>query len=182
MSKAKSSKFLTPAKAAEDLGISVATLRKYSLIVEHTTKDSDYFERNSQNNRLYTSKNIEDFKQMVELGHRPKMTLDSAAKQIFPAADVEEETTEVKDEKVEELKTTISTLKAEAKKSEETIDDLKKKLADAIEEKDSLQSQFDRFREESKNKEDSVIKEKVNEQVQEEHDSSKGHWWNRFVK
>lgn len=182
MSKVKSSKFLTPAKAAEGLGISVATLRKYSLIVEHTTGNSDYFERNSQNNRLYTSKNLEDFKQMVELGHRPKMTLDSAAKQIFPASGESIESTDVKNEEVSQLQKAIDELKAEAKKSEKVISDLKSQLADAKEEKDSLQSQFDRFREESKNNEDAVIKEKVNEQVKEEHDSDKGHWWNRFVK
>ncbi|WP_125763332.1 hypothetical protein [Companilactobacillus hulinensis] len=182
MSRAKSSKFLTPAKAAEGLGISVATLRKYSLIVEHTTGNSDYFERNSQNNRLYTSKNLDDFKEMVELGHRPKMTLDSAAKQIFPVADAEAETTDGNDGKVTELQKTISTLKDEAKKSEETIADLKQQLADAKEEKDSLQSQFDRFKEESKRTADAVIKEKVNEQVHEEHEENKGHWWNRFVK
>ncbi|WP_125565941.1 hypothetical protein [Companilactobacillus insicii] len=181
MSRAKSSKFLTPAKAAEGLGISVATLRKYSLIVAHTTGNTDYFERNSQNNRLYTAKNIEDFKQMVELGHRPKMTLDSAAKQIFPVASESKDETDNKDVEVEELKKTLEDIRANDKKKDEEIADLKQRLADAKEEKDSLQSQFDRYKEENKKNEDAMIKEKVNEQVHEDHEKG-GHWWNRFVK
>ncbi|WP_125591231.1 hypothetical protein [Companilactobacillus jidongensis] len=181
MSKAKSSKFLTPAKAAESLGISVATLRKYSLIVEHTTGNTDYFERNSQNNRLYTTKNMEDFKQMVELGHRPKMTLDSAAKQIFPVANDSTEETDSSDVEVAQLKKTLEDLRANEDKKNQTIADLKQQLADAKEEKDSLQSQFDRYKEDSEKNQDVVIKEKVNEQVHEDNDKS-GHWWNRFVK
>lgn len=181
MSRAKSNKFLTPAKAAEELGISVATLRKYSLIVEHTTGNADYFERNSQNNRLYTAKNLEDFKQMVELGHRPKMTLDSAAKQIFPVASEDAEETDGKDVEVAQLKKTLEDLRANEDKKDQTIADLKQQLADAKEEKDSLQSQFDRFKEENEKTQDAVIKEKVNEQVHEDNDKG-GHWWNRFVK
>lgn len=92
MTNTKDTKFLTPAQAAEILGISVATLRKYSLIVEHSTNNTGYFERNKQNNRLYTQKNLDDFSKMVELGHGPKMTLQSAAKQIYPVSEAVEET------------------------------------------------------------------------------------------
>ena len=37
-----------PAKTAEELHISVATLRKYSLIVEKVTGNKDYYERTKQ--------------------------------------------------------------------------------------------------------------------------------------
>ncbi|GAQ02182.1 hypothetical protein NBRC111452_2025 [Companilactobacillus farciminis] len=103
MSKVKTNNLLTPAQAAKDLGISVATLRKYSLIVEKTTANSKYFERNSQNNRLYTQKNIEDFKEMVKLSHGPKMTLETSAAQIYPAADAKEPTDTKQNDEIADL-------------------------------------------------------------------------------
>ena len=48
-----------PAKTAEELHISVATLRKYSLIVEKVTGNKDYYERTKQKSRLYSAKDIE---------------------------------------------------------------------------------------------------------------------------
>lgn len=179
MSKTKNEKFLTPAQAAESLGISVATLRKYSLIVEHTTGNGKFFERNSQNNRLYTAKNLEDFKKMVELGHGPKMTLESAAKQIYPTDTVEETTTD--DKRVAELETIIEDLKAEAKKQAETIKELNQEITDLQASKDTLKNKVEE-QESSVVAEQSTeneVKEQVNEQVQND---KKSHWWNRFVK
>ena len=41
-----------PKTAAEELGISVATLRKYSLIVEKVTGNTNYFARTKQKARV----------------------------------------------------------------------------------------------------------------------------------
>ncbi len=126
-------KFLTPAQAAEILGISVATLRKYSLIVEHSTNNPGYFERNKQNNRLYTQKNLDDFNKMVELGHGPKMTLQSAAAQIYPISDDSEpETPEASNgthnAQVANLENTIKELRANIDQQDRVIENLSKKL------------------------------------------------------
>ena len=184
MSKVKTNNLLTPAQAAKDLGISVATLRKYSLIVERTTKDSQYFERNSQNNRLYTSKNIEDFKEMVKLSHGPKMTLETSAMQIYPTADVKETTDADQNDEISELHTTIAKLESENKKREMTINELQKELTDVQKSKEQLQVELDTFKQQSEEKaenenveKDENIKERVNEKV---NDDKKGHWWNRF--
>ena len=185
LSKVKTNNLLTPAQAAKDLGISVATLRKYSLIVERTTENSQYFERNTQNNRLYTQKNIEDFKEMVKLSHGPKMTLETAAVQIYPAADIKADTDTTKqNDEVVELQTTVSKLESENKKRELTIKDLQQELADAQKAKEQLQAELDTLKqqaaEKAENKDvkiDENIKERVNEKV---NDDKKGHWWNRF--
>ncbi|WP_338215635.1 hypothetical protein [Companilactobacillus muriivasis] len=185
MSKVKTNNLLTPAQAAKDLGISVATLRKYSLIVERTTENSQYFERNTQNNRLYTQKNIEDFKEMVKLSHGPKMTLETAAVQIYPAADAKADTDTTKqNDEVVELQTTVAKLESENKKRELTIKDLQQELADTQKAKEQLQAELDTLKqqaaEKAENKDvkiDENIKERVNEKV---NDDKKGHWWNRF--
>ena len=179
MSRTKTNKFLTPAKAAENLGISVATLRKYSLIVERTTGDAGYFERNSQNNRLYTTKNLDDFKEMVELGHGPKMTLESAAKQIYPVTAPTEEV--VDDNKLAEYEQTIADLRDSVTEKDQALADLQaqldlaeQQLAEVKSYNQDLQAHLNATGDESV---DSEIKERVNEQV---HNDKKGHWWNRF--
>ncbi|AUI71920.1 MerR family transcriptional regulator [Companilactobacillus alimentarius] len=186
MTKVKSNNLLTPAQAAKNLGISVATLRKYSLIVERTTENSDYFERNSQNNRLYTQKNIEDFKEMVKLSHGPKMTLETSAMQIYPTS----ETKKVQDEdgqasKVKELQVTVAKLESENKKRELTIKELQAELNDAQKSKEQLQVELDTLKQQAEEKvrnaepaKDESIKERINEKVS---DDKKGHWWNKFM-
>lgn len=73
----------TPAIAAKQLQISVATLRKYSLIVEKVTSNSNYFERTKQKSRLYSQKNIADLKDFKALAKKGDLTLQEAARQIF---------------------------------------------------------------------------------------------------
>lgn len=72
-----------PADLAKLLHISVPTLRKYSLLVEKVTSNSNYFTRNQQNVRSYTEKNLTDLQKLVELSKQRDMTLQSAAQQIF---------------------------------------------------------------------------------------------------
>lgn len=175
MSNVKNENFLTPAQAAKELGISVATLRKYSLIVEHTTGNANYFERNSQNNRLYTSENLDDFKKMVDLGHEPKMTLDLAAQKVYPS----KEKVEVADDN--HLAQDIADLKAENKKQLATIEQLKTEVADLKSANKELESKNATLKTKNEKSEEKTteLKERVNEQVK---DDKKGHWWNRFVK
>ncbi|CAJ1203189.1 hypothetical protein [Companilactobacillus nantensis] len=185
MSKVKTNNLLTPAQAAKDLGISVATLRKYSLIVEKTTENSKYFERNSQNNRLYTQKNIEDFKEMVKLSHGPKMTLETAAVQIYPATDVKPEADAKQSDEISALQTTVAKLESENKKRELTIKELQQELTDAQKAKEQLQAELATLKQQAEEKaentdvkKDENIKERVNEKV---NDDKKGHWWNKFM-
>ncbi|MFD1411697.1 hypothetical protein [Lapidilactobacillus gannanensis] len=72
-----------PADLAKLLHISVPTLRKYSLLVEKVTNNSNYFTRNQQNVRSYTEKNLIDLQKLVALSKQRDMTLQSAAQQIF---------------------------------------------------------------------------------------------------
>ena len=86
-----------PAKTAEELHISVATLRKYSLIVEKVTGNKDYYERTKQKSRLYSAKDIEDLKAFRALSKNADLTLQEAARQIFAVSD--KKTEEVKIQK-----------------------------------------------------------------------------------
>lgn len=77
-----------PAQAAEDLDISVATLRKYSLLVEKVTGNKDYYERTKQKARLYSKKDIADLKTFQHLSKDDDLTLQEAAQQVFAISNV----------------------------------------------------------------------------------------------
>lgn len=76
-----------PKAAAQELGISVATLRKYSLIVEKVTGKSDYFARTKQKARLYHQKDIDDLKAFHRLSKNSGLTLQEAALQIYAVSE-----------------------------------------------------------------------------------------------
>lgn len=72
-----------PAATAKELQISVATLRKYSLIVEKVTGKPYYYKRTKQNARLYSEKDIQDLKDFHKLSQENGLTLQEAAQQIY---------------------------------------------------------------------------------------------------
>lgn len=80
-----------PKAAAEKLGISVATLRKYSLIVEKVTGNPNYFARTKQKARLYHQKDIDDLKAFHRLSKNSGLTLQEAARQIYAVSDKKDE-------------------------------------------------------------------------------------------
>lgn len=73
----------SPAQAAKSLGISVATLRKYSLLIEKVTDNREYYQRTKQKARLYSKKNLEELHKLQELSKEDDLTLQQAAEQIF---------------------------------------------------------------------------------------------------
>lgn len=79
-----------PKAAAKELGISVATLRKYSLIVERVTGKADYFARTKQKARLYHQKDIDDLKAFHRLSKNSGLTLQEAARQIYAVSEKDE--------------------------------------------------------------------------------------------
>lgn len=83
-----------PKAAAQELGISVATLRKYSLIVEKVTGNSEYFARTKQKARLYHQKDIDDLKAFHHLSKNSGLTLQEAARQIYAVSEKKSETKE----------------------------------------------------------------------------------------
>lgn len=77
----------TPSQVAKSLSISVATLRKYSLLIEKTTGQSNYFERNKQNMRLYTKANVSELRKLIRLSKKDGMTLNDAVIQLYGISD-----------------------------------------------------------------------------------------------
>lgn len=79
--------FATQDEAAKRLGISVATLRKYSLIIEDATNNRQHYVRTRRNSRLYSERNIAELKTLKKLAKENKLTLQDAAKQMFLISD-----------------------------------------------------------------------------------------------
>ncbi|QNQ81040.1 MerR family transcriptional regulator [Lactobacillus sp. PV034] len=99
MSKREFEELIAPADVAEELKISVATLRKYSLIVEKVTSNRSYYARTKQKSRLYTHKNIDELKAFKKLAKTKDITLQEAARQIFAISDkTEADTKKIKNE------------------------------------------------------------------------------------
>lgn len=78
---------VTQTEAAKQLHIGVATLKKYSLIIEDVTNDRQYYARTKRNSRLYSKKNIEELKTLKTLSQKNKLTLQEAAEQMFLISD-----------------------------------------------------------------------------------------------
>lgn len=72
-----------PAEVAEKLDISVATLRKYSLLVEKETHQESYFMRNDQNTRMYHDQDVADFETLIKQSKETGVTLQQAVQEIF---------------------------------------------------------------------------------------------------
>ena len=117
-----------PAKTAEELHISVATLRKYSLIVEKVTGNKDYYERTKQKARLYSAKDIEDLKAFKALSKKSDLTLQEAEakKSAKLQKEVATNTATVDADQVVKLLTMLQNTIASQNKA---IEDLQKQVA-----------------------------------------------------
>lgn len=132
-----------PADAAKKLGISVATLRKYSLIVEKVTGDKDYFERSKQRARLYHKKDIDDLEAFYKLSKNSDLTLEEAARQIYAVSDkkTEDEKRKAKEEPKNEAKNELMDSHQVAK----LLGVLQHTIASQNEAIDNLQKQLNRI-------------------------------------
>ncbi len=125
---------VNPSTAAAELKISVATLRKYSLIVEKTTGDSEYYARTSQRARLYSAQNIADLKAFHKLAKQSGLTLSDAAQQIFAVSDkkvdkkIEEQANALMDSK--QVVKLLSALQQTIANQNQAIADLQKQVAE----------------------------------------------------
>lgn len=102
-------------EAAKQLGVSEATLRKYSQIVEKVTANPAYFSH-VKNARRYSAENLADLKKMQEMNKEGK-TLDQVAQELFAGEDSKaDELQELKknlaqkDEEIAALKTQVAEL------------------------------------------------------------------------
>ncbi|MFC6169056.1 helix-turn-helix domain-containing protein [Loigolactobacillus jiayinensis] len=75
--------YQTPRQAADELDISPQTLRAYSGLVEKTTGHTDYFHRDQNNGRLYSTQNIKDLAQVNQIKKEHSKTLKDAISEVF---------------------------------------------------------------------------------------------------
>ncbi|MDE7056848.1 MAG: transcriptional regulator [Lactobacillus sp.] len=145
----------TPSVAAKKLGISVATLRKYSLIVEKVTGNSDYYERTKQKARLYRKQDISDLDAFQQLSKKSNLTLQEAARQIYAVSDKK---TEDKKRAKKEKSQTIATDLMDTQEVVKLLNTLQQTIANQNQAIDSLQKQLTRVE-----KQNQELLEKQNE-------------------
>lgn len=131
----------TPSVAAKELGISVATLRKYSLIVEKVTGNSDYYERTKQKARLYRKQDISDLDAFQQLSKKSNLTLQEAARQIYAVSDKK---TEDKKRAEKEKSQAIATDLMDTQEVVKLLNTLQQTIANQNQAIDSLQKQLTR--------------------------------------
>lgn len=76
-------KMMVTSQVAAELGISVATLRKYSLEIEKVTKNRMYFVRNNKQSRMYTPQNVRLLQTVLTLINQKKLPYKEAISQLF---------------------------------------------------------------------------------------------------
>ena len=176
----------TPAAAAHELGISVATLRKYSLIVEKVTGNAEYYERTKQKARLYSKKDIQDLDDFHKLSKNNGLTLQEAARQIFAVSEkkVTDKKRVEKEKKKEvpadvmdtqEVVRLLNTLQRTIANQNKAIDDLQKQLTriekqnkDLIEAQKQLEAPTKEEIKALPNTEENLLEDKNQEIVAEE--------------
>lgn len=70
--------YIAPNKAAKQLGIAPATLRKYANMIEKLDSDKEYFMRDENDRRLYSKEDVTLIKHILELKKSDSITLESA--------------------------------------------------------------------------------------------------------
>ena len=80
--------YISPNVAAKKLGIAVTTLRKYSSLIEKLSGNKSYFERDSNNSRLYTHVDVSVLKRVIALKLRPDFSLEKSIRQALEENDV----------------------------------------------------------------------------------------------
>lgn len=80
--------YISPNVTAKKLGIAVTTLRKYSSLIEQASGNMSYFERDSNNSRLYRHVDVSVLKRVISLKVRPGFSLEEAVKQALSENDV----------------------------------------------------------------------------------------------
>ncbi|MCX0291816.1 helix-turn-helix domain-containing protein [Lactobacillus kullabergensis] len=100
-----------PSATAKKLHISVATLRKYSLIVEKVTGKPDYYARTKQNARLYSKQDVQDLEDFHQLARDNGLTLQEAAQQVFAVTDKKDKPQHMDNGKKQEVMSTSQMVK-----------------------------------------------------------------------
>lgn len=70
--------YIAPSKAAKQLGIAPATLRKYANMIEKQDSDKEYFMRDENNRRLYSKEDITLIERILSLKVSEGITLENA--------------------------------------------------------------------------------------------------------
>lgn len=81
-------KYISPNIAAKKLGVAVTTLRKYSSLIEKFSGNKSYFERDTNNSRIYTYIDISVLERIIELKAHPNFSLEKSIRQVLSEKNV----------------------------------------------------------------------------------------------
>ncbi|WEV71000.1 DUF948 domain-containing protein [Lactobacillus sp. ESL0785] len=142
-----------PAATAKQLHLSVATLRKYSLIVEHVTGKPDYYARTKQRARLYSKQDVQDLNDFHKLAQNNGLTLQEAAMQVFAVSDKKRKSPIPKKQEMmtasqavkllNALQQTISEQNTAIKNLQEQLDRIEKQNSELLAKQDQLHQKQD---------------------------------------
>lgn len=79
----QATEYSTATQVATVLGVKAVTVRKYALAVEQETGNPNFFDRDSSNSRIYTSQQVDQFKQLMTLKSKPNETLKTAVRALY---------------------------------------------------------------------------------------------------
>jgi len=75
--------YVSAKEICKTLKIQLSTLRKYAALLDEKANTEFYFDRDEQNNRMYTQDDVKAFKRVMVLKNKPNYTLNDAINEVI---------------------------------------------------------------------------------------------------
>lgn len=83
MKEIQATEYVSAKEICKTLKVQLSTLRKYAALLDEKAKSEFYFDRDEQNNRMYTQDNVKAFKRVMSLKNKPNYTLNDAINEVI---------------------------------------------------------------------------------------------------
>lgn len=82
MKEIQATEYIPAKEICKTLKIQLSTLRKYAALLDEKANTEFYFDRDEQNNRMYTQDDVKAFKRVMVLKNKPNYTLNDAINEV----------------------------------------------------------------------------------------------------
>lgn len=79
----QATEYISAKEICKTLKVQLSTLRKYAALLDEKAHTEFYFDRDEQNNRMYTQDNAKAFKRVMLLKNKPNYTLNDAINEVI---------------------------------------------------------------------------------------------------
>ena len=83
MKEIQATEYVSAKEICKTLKIQLSTLRKYAALLDEKANTEFYFDRDEQNNRMYTQDDVKAFKRVMVLKNKPNYTLNDAINEVI---------------------------------------------------------------------------------------------------